>query len=124
MATKTVTKYTVEVRYSCGTYACSAGNQRASATGGPTDAVKRLAGKLFPAGFTTREIRPNIWNIAATPLKIELQEKVDELKSNWFEWACIAVMPDGQIIDGTVQADGSGDLIAKESFTPDNPTKI
>jgi hypothetical protein len=49
---------------------------------------------------------------------IELLEKVDHIKSNWFEWAALRNEPDGSQTEGTVQADGSGDMIAEESFTP------
>lgn len=53
---------------------------------------------------------------------IELQEKIDHIKGNWFEWAALRNNPDGSQTEGTVQADGFGDMIAEESFEPlDDP---
>ena len=51
-------------------------------------------------------------------MKIELQEKCSAIKPNWFEWSALAIMPDGKIVEGLVQADGSGDMIAEETFWP------
>jgi hypothetical protein len=50
------------------------------------------------------------------PTKIYLESKVDNLKSNWFVWSCTADMPDGKTVEGTVQADSQGEMIAEETF--------
>ena len=51
-----------------------------------------------------------------TPTRIHLEKKVDHLKGNWFEWSCTACMPDGKTVEGSVQADGQGEMIAEETF--------
>lgn len=53
------------------------------------------------------------------PQDIRLDSKVDQYKGNWFLWSCIATMPDGTEIEGTVQADGRGNLIAEDTFEAD-----
>ena len=50
---------------------------------------------------------------------IHLVEKIDCLKSNWFVWQCEKELPDGTVIDGSVQADGYGIMIAEETFEAD-----
>jgi hypothetical protein len=47
---------------------------------------------------------------------LELGKRLDSLKGNWYEWQCTLIKPDGNAVDGTVQADFGGDLIAKETF--------
>lgn len=53
------------------------------------------------------------------PTKIYLESKVDHLKGNWFLWSCTADMPDGTSVEGAVQADGQGEMIAEETFEQD-----
>jgi hypothetical protein len=45
--------------------------------------------------------------------------KVDTFKSNWYLWEAEAEMKDGSIIEGFVQADYQGEMIAYETFEPE-----
>lgn len=45
------------------------------------------------------------------PTKIE-----EHLKSNWCSWRCNVALPGGKWVDGYVEADESGELIAEESL--------
>jgi hypothetical protein len=47
---------------------------------------------------------------------IELERRLDSIKANWYEWQCTMIKTDGSAVEGTVQADYQGDLIAKETF--------
>lgn len=51
--------------------------------------------------------------------KIELEARLDALKTNWYEWSCRRYNTDSSVDEGTVQADFSGDLIAPETFEKD-----
>ena len=51
-----------------------------------------------------------------TIVKIEIGQRIDHLKGNWYEWSCTAEMPDGTLVEGTVQADGTGEGMAVETF--------
>jgi hypothetical protein len=48
--------------------------------------------------------------------RINLICRDSHLKGDWWEWMCQKVMEDGRLIDGYVQADGTGDMIAEETF--------
>jgi hypothetical protein len=50
------------------------------------------------------------------PIKIYLERRLDSLRNNWFEWTCTAELSNGNSAEGTVQADGQGELIAEETF--------
>lgn len=48
---------------------------------------------------------------------IELQSRHDAIKEGqWYEWTAVLIKPDGSVVEGTVQACGDGDMIAKETF--------
>ena len=51
--------------------------------------------------------------------RIELTAKCGHLNGDWWEWLCVATLPDGSRVNGSVQADGLGELIAFETFEPD-----
>ncbi len=53
------------------------------------------------------------------PLRVHTVSLCDHIKGNWYVWHCVAHMPDGRIIDGTVQADSAGDGADLETFEPD-----
>lgn len=48
--------------------------------------------------------------------RIHLTSRDSHLKGDWWEWMCQKELPDGTFIDGYVQADGSGNLVAEETF--------
>ena len=50
------------------------------------------------------------------PTKIHLTSKSGHIKGNWFEWSCTAQMPDGRTVEGYVQANGYGEMVAEETF--------
>lgn len=53
------------------------------------------------------------------PHRIHVTAKCDHLKGNWYVWYAEKELPDGTLINGTVQADGCGEGIALETFEPD-----
>ena len=50
---------------------------------------------------------------------VKLKERIDNLRPNWYLWSC----EKGGVI-GTVQADTFGEMIAEDSFEPDELTRI
>jgi hypothetical protein len=49
----------------------------------------------------------------------ELQEKIDHIKGDWWLWTCVKHIPNGISVEGSVQADGSGEMVSEESFEKD-----
>jgi hypothetical protein len=79
------------------------------------------------AGVVARNVQPefahqllDLWNVEkAYPLKFELNEKLEELKSGqWWVWSCDADMSDGSNRLGSVQSDGH--MIAEETWQEDD----
>ncbi len=52
--------------------------------------------------------------------KYHLISRADNIKSNWFEWECEREDEAGNIVEGYIQADYSGEMIAEESFEANN----
>lgn len=50
--------------------------------------------------------------------KIHLVSRDSHLKGDMYDWICQLEKPDGTFIDGYVQATGDGNMIAPESFEP------
>jgi hypothetical protein len=48
--------------------------------------------------------------------KITLSIRGGAIKPNWYEWHCTHETENGWPVEGTVQADYTGDLIAPETF--------
>lgn len=46
---------------------------------------------------------------------IELLQRLECLKTNWYVWSCTITKHDGTEVIGTIQADYSGDLKAYET---------
>jgi hypothetical protein len=50
------------------------------------------------------------------PVACHLQYIADTLKPGWCEWYCELHYPGGEVVEGTVQADSQGELVAMETF--------
>jgi len=52
-------------------------------------------------------------------IKYHLISKDDNLKGDWWTWHCQKELPDGTLINGMIQADGTGNMYAPETFEAD-----
>jgi hypothetical protein len=48
--------------------------------------------------------------------KIHLISRDSHLKGDWWEWTCEKELPDGTFVIGYIQADGTGNMFAPETF--------
>ena len=59
-----------------------------------------------------------IWSKVSMP-NYHLISKDDHIKGDWWSWRCQKELPCGTLIDGYIQADGGANLVAYETFEPD-----
>lgn len=52
-------------------------------------------------------------------MRYHLGTMIDCLKSNWYLYHCEMEDENGKIVEGAIQADSTGELIAEDSFEED-----